>query len=109
MGTHLLNPTSPLGNEFFAAHNISQLPSEQGEDIGLYSHVRCSTQFTTPGISSTSMSRIEINVPLVPAELKTVGPWVSRAQELKDKEPIIAYYCALAFQRVIPTDRKMRG
>ncbi|KAG8848526.1 hypothetical protein FRB91_010734 [Serendipita sp. 411] len=93
MGTHLLNPTSPLGNEFFAAHNISQLPSEQGEDIGLYSHVRCSTQFTTPGISSASMSRIEINVPLVPAELKTVGPWVSRAQELKDKEPIIAYYC----------------
>ncbi|KAG8810502.1 hypothetical protein FRC17_002912 [Serendipita sp. 399] len=93
MGTHLLNPTPALSGNYAGVDSVSQLPSDPGEDIGLYSRIRCSTQFASLRISGASMSRLEINVPPVPAEVKIVAPWVSRAQELKDKEPIIAYYC----------------
>ena len=39
------------------------------------------------------MARIELKLPPVPSELKTITPFISRAQELSGKEPIIAYYC----------------
>ncbi|CAG7845904.1 SubName: Full=Uncharacterized protein {ECO:0000313/EMBL:CCA77956.1} [Serendipita indica DSM 11827] len=39
------------------------------------------------------MAVVDIKLPPVPGELKTISVWISRAQELKGKEPVIAYYC----------------
>ncbi|PVG02259.1 DUF605-domain-containing protein [Serendipita vermifera] len=39
------------------------------------------------------MPGIEIKLPPVPAGLKSVSSFISRAQELKGKDPVIAYYC----------------
>ncbi|EKM48833.1 uncharacterized protein PHACADRAFT_214640 [Phanerochaete carnosa HHB-10118-sp] len=35
-----------------------------------------------------------LSLPPVPPELKTVTPFLQRAEELKTKDPVIAYWCA---------------
>lgn len=34
-----------------------------------------------------------LNLPPVPAELKTITPYLQRAEEVKATDPIIAYWC----------------
>lgn len=52
-------------------------------------------QFSSDHIDGRMMPSVNINLPAVPAELKTISPYISRAQELKGKDPVIAYYCTL--------------
>jgi vacuolar protein sorting-associated protein VTA1 len=34
-----------------------------------------------------------LGLPLVPPELKQIAPYLQRADELKQQEPIMAYWC----------------
>jgi hypothetical protein len=40
-----------------------------------------------------------LGLPTVPVELKSIAPYVQRADEVKQTEPIIAYWCSSVLRK----------
>lgn len=36
---------------------------------------------------------VTLNLPTAPPELRSIAPYLQRANELKDQEPVMAYWC----------------
>lgn len=44
---------------------------------------------------STAMSSSLLGLPPVPPDLKSIAPYLQRAEELKNQDPVVSYWCKL--------------